>query len=334
MPTKKTRQPTQKPNADSSVAKKSDDAGERECGRVLAGPVPEHGRRDGEDGADRLGEPLRRPGRVAMLHRQPRRDDPGGEQAERAQLRAGERAGEEAVREHGQEPALLECDRHDGEHGDDARDEPCGRLVDRVREREEVAHNHPKYIVSVPFIPRARPRPLPRVRRSRLSARVAARCARRSRTSARISSARLRASSRARSACPWRGRAGQTLRRWLELDEEAFYATFYCASVTRCYPGRAPSGRGDRTPAPRERELCAFWHRWELELLRPRLVVTVGGLALREVLGLTDAHRLHRRDVRARRRPGHPAAAPVRREQLAERAREPRAARPRARARP
>ncbi len=86
---------------------------------------------------------------------------------------------------------------------------------------------------------------------------------------------------------PWRGRAGQTLRRWLELDEEAFYATFYCASVTRCYPGRAPSGRGDRTPAPRERELCAFWHRWELELLRPRLVVTVGGLALREVLGLS-----------------------------------------------
>ena len=42
---------------------------------------------------------------------------------------------------------------------------------------------------------------------------------------------------------PWRGRAGQTLRRWLELDEEAFDATFYCASVTRCYPGRT-AGRG------------------------------------------------------------------------------------------
>jgi uracil-DNA glycosylase len=32
---------------------------------------------------------------------------------------------------------------------------------------------------------------------------------------------------------PWRGRAGKTLRRWLELDEEQFYETFYCASVTR-----------------------------------------------------------------------------------------------------
>ncbi|MFL5944649.1 MAG: uracil-DNA glycosylase family protein, partial [Gaiellaceae bacterium] len=48
---------------------------------------------------------------------------------------------------------------------------------------------------------------------------------------------------------PWRGRAGKTLRRWLQLDEEEFYATFSCASVTRCNPGRA-SGRGDRTPTP------------------------------------------------------------------------------------
>jgi uracil-DNA glycosylase len=86
---------------------------------------------------------------------------------------------------------------------------------------------------------------------------------------------------------PWRGRAGKTLRRWLGLDEDEFYATFYCASVTRCYPGRAPSGRGDRTPSPREQELCAFWRRWELVLLRPMLLVPVGGLAIKRVLGRT-----------------------------------------------
>jgi len=85
---------------------------------------------------------------------------------------------------------------------------------------------------------------------------------------------------------PWRGRAGRTLRRWLELDEEAFYATFYCASVTRCYPGKAPSGRGDRTPTPREQELCSFWRDWELRLIRPGLIVPVGGLAARRLLGL------------------------------------------------
>jgi uracil-DNA glycosylase len=84
---------------------------------------------------------------------------------------------------------------------------------------------------------------------------------------------------------PWRGRAGANLRRWLAMDEEEFYATFYCASVTRCFPGRVPGGRGDRTPTPREQELCSFWRRWEFELLRPRLVVAVGGLAIKWLLG-------------------------------------------------
>jgi uracil-DNA glycosylase family 4 len=87
---------------------------------------------------------------------------------------------------------------------------------------------------------------------------------------------------------PWRGRAGQTLRRWLDLAEDDFYTTFYCASVTRCYPGRAPAGGGDRTPTAREQGLCAFWREWELRLLRPRLIVPVGGLAIRRLLGLTS----------------------------------------------
>lgn len=87
---------------------------------------------------------------------------------------------------------------------------------------------------------------------------------------------------------PWRGRAGGTLRRWLDMDEEAFYATFYCASVTRCYPGRAAGGGGDRTPTAREQELCSFWREWEFALLRPRLIVPVGGLAIRRLLGVTS----------------------------------------------
>jgi uracil-DNA glycosylase len=87
---------------------------------------------------------------------------------------------------------------------------------------------------------------------------------------------------------PWRGRAGRTLRAWLDLDEDAFYETFYCAAVTRCYPGKPESGRGDRTPTPKERALCAIWREHELRLLRPELVVTVGGLAARALLGETS----------------------------------------------
>src|SRR3979490_2380362 len=80
---------------------------------------------------------------------------------------------------------------------------------------------------------------------------------------------------------PWRGRAGQTLRRWLAMEEDEFYATFYCASVTRCYPGRPRSGGGARTPTPAEQQLCELWRDQELRLLRPGLIVTVGGLAAR-----------------------------------------------------
>jgi uracil-DNA glycosylase len=86
---------------------------------------------------------------------------------------------------------------------------------------------------------------------------------------------------------PWRGRAGQTLRRWLGLDEDEFYAAFYCASVTRCYPGR-DSKRGDRKPEREEQELCAFWREWELRLIRPTLIVPVGTLAIDRLLGIKN----------------------------------------------
>ena len=86
---------------------------------------------------------------------------------------------------------------------------------------------------------------------------------------------------------PWRGRAGQTLRHWLELDEADFYATFYCVSVTRCYPGKHPSGRGDRPATPAEIALCRFWLDWEFRLLRPAVVVLVGGLAAKRLLGIS-----------------------------------------------
>jgi uracil-DNA glycosylase len=87
---------------------------------------------------------------------------------------------------------------------------------------------------------------------------------------------------------PWRGRAGRTLRRWLNMDEDEFYGTFYCATVTRCYPGKSPPGSGDRTPTPREQELCAFWREWELRLIRPELILAVGGLAAKRLLGVSN----------------------------------------------
>ncbi len=85
---------------------------------------------------------------------------------------------------------------------------------------------------------------------------------------------------------PWQGRAGRTLRRWLRLDEDEFFRRFYCASVTRCFPGASPSGRGDRAATAAERALCADWRADELRLLRPALIVTVGLAPATALLGI------------------------------------------------
>ena len=83
------------------------------------------------------------------------------------------------------------------------------------------------------------------------------------------------------------GRAGKTLFRWFErigLDEVTARERIYIAAVTRCYPGPSPSGRGDRVPSPRERENCASWLEDELRLVRPRLLLPVGRLAIERFL--------------------------------------------------
>ena len=85
---------------------------------------------------------------------------------------------------------------------------------------------------------------------------------------------------------PWQGRAGRTLRRWLRMDEAQLFDRFYCASLTRCYPGAAPTGRGDRVATAAERALCADWREAELRLLRPALVVTVGLAPAAVLLGI------------------------------------------------
>ena len=87
---------------------------------------------------------------------------------------------------------------------------------------------------------------------------------------------------------PFAGRAGKTLFSWLSqagVDEAAFRRDVYIAAITRCYPGPAPSGRGDRVPSTREREMCSGWLEAELRIIRPALLVPVGRLAIDRFLG-------------------------------------------------
>jgi uracil-DNA glycosylase len=87
---------------------------------------------------------------------------------------------------------------------------------------------------------------------------------------------------------PFAGRAGRTLFKWLEragLDEARARDVLFIAAITRCYPGPSPSGRGDRVPSRRERDLCADWLDGELTALRPPLLIPVGRLAIERFLG-------------------------------------------------
>lgn len=82
--------------------------------------------------------------------------------------------------------------------------------------------------------------------------------------------------------------AGRTLFGWLAgigLDEAAVRRSVYMSAVCRCWPGRLDRG-GDRVPTREEVDTCAMWWRRELQLVRPRLVIPVGRLAVARFLSV------------------------------------------------
>lgn len=93
---------------------------------------------------------------------------------------------------------------------------------------------------------------------------------------------------------PFNGPSGKRLFDWLKQagwDETSFRTTHYMTAITKCYPGRSPNGKGDRTPTRAEQKLCAPFLERELALVQPEIIVPVGSLAVRRFLGrvrLTD----------------------------------------------
>jgi uracil-DNA glycosylase len=83
---------------------------------------------------------------------------------------------------------------------------------------------------------------------------------------------------------PFAWTAGKTLFRWFEeacgFGEEVFRERIYMAAVCRCFPGKHPKGSGDRVPDGGEIANCTPWLAREIELLRPKLVIPVGKLAI------------------------------------------------------
>jgi uracil-DNA glycosylase len=85
---------------------------------------------------------------------------------------------------------------------------------------------------------------------------------------------------------PFAWTAGKMLFKWfgqIGLDEAAFRGRVYMAAVCRCFPGKRATG-GDRVPDPDEVENCSTWLDAEFAMLKPKLVIPVGKLAIQQFM--------------------------------------------------
>ena len=85
---------------------------------------------------------------------------------------------------------------------------------------------------------------------------------------------------------PFTGPAGKRLMSWFEragVERSEVYLSALC----RCFPGKAKGAHGgDLAPSRAMIRNCRPHLLRELDLLAPRLVVPVGGLAIKELLGI------------------------------------------------
>jgi uracil-DNA glycosylase len=107
---------------------------------------------------------------------------------------------------------------------------------------------------------------------------------------------------------PFAHTAGKTLFRWFEefcaINEAAFRSKIYFAAVCRCFPGKNSSGT-DRVPAPDEIRNCSSWMDNEIQILRPRLIIPVGRLAIMQFIDCPKLERVIGHKFRAERAGHH-----------------------------
>ena len=88
---------------------------------------------------------------------------------------------------------------------------------------------------------------------------------------------------------PFSGRAGKELDRWMVRagfdSAEEFRRLTYIAALMRCFPGRNSAGTGDLKPPPAAVANCAHWLDAELRILKPKVLIPVGQLAIARFLG-------------------------------------------------
>jgi uracil-DNA glycosylase family 4 len=86
---------------------------------------------------------------------------------------------------------------------------------------------------------------------------------------------------------PFSGPGGMVLQKWLEragFPAGYLHEHTYLSSLTRCDPGKNPHGSGDRKPSPAEMALCRPYLQAELAVLKPKIVLLVGTMAIEAFL--------------------------------------------------
>jgi uracil-DNA glycosylase len=103
---------------------------------------------------------------------------------------------------------------------------------------------------------------------------------------------------------PFAWTAGRTLFQWFErfcgLSESDVRTKTYFAAVCRCFPGKNAAG-GDRVPAPEEILNCSTWLDEEIRIMRPRLIIPVGRLAIQQFIECSSLEKVIGRSFRGRR---------------------------------
>ncbi|OGO17236.1 MAG: hypothetical protein A2Z14_01115 [Chloroflexi bacterium RBG_16_48_8] len=82
---------------------------------------------------------------------------------------------------------------------------------------------------------------------------------------------------------PFNAGSGKRLFQWLEsagFDESSFRSKQYMTSVTKCFPGKAENGSGDRVPSRNEQALCRPFLNEEINLINPLMIIPIGRLAI------------------------------------------------------
>jgi uracil-DNA glycosylase len=86
---------------------------------------------------------------------------------------------------------------------------------------------------------------------------------------------------------PFVGRAGELLTRIIETMGFK-RSDVYIANVLKCRPDMPPGSSGNRQPTPEEMQTCLPYLRAQIEIIQPKVMVALGGVAMRGLFGMVE----------------------------------------------